>query len=422
MSLPERHDAETGLKVAVLAASPSQFVQLKAQLQPHHVEVVCEIQVDQWRPDALPGRVDVLLVEMSNEEQIPEAILDGLLEQTDPPVLFNDSDTARFSSMRSGEQVWGRKLAEKLRALAMAPRTRPQARVQPRPTAPAAGCGGVEREAPVADNNTRPSGPEGNPAVPATKASPRPERSRPGDADGESASARGMPKAPAPSRSKAAARPVSDAGPGPAPAPPGPGRRQAGASPEVWVLAASIGGPQVVKEFLAAFETPVPAIFVLAQHIGSGFIRLLAEQLDQAGVLKVSIAEEGVRPRPGHVYVAPVDHELGLTPEGRWRLRKRHRKGLYAPSIDQVMQTLAEHFVGRTHAMVFSGMGGDGLEGCRYIHQGGGEIWVQEPNTCVVSAMVDAVCRNGLHGFTGSPQRLAQRLATRLHEEAREPS
>ena len=188
------------------------------------------------------------------------------------------------------------------------------------------------------------------------------------------------------------------------------------------MLAASIGGPQVVKEFLAAFESPVPAIFVLAQHIGAGFIRLLAEQLDQAGVLNVSIAEEGVRPKPGHVYVAPVDHELGLTPEGRWRLRRRTTTGLYAPNIDQVMQVLAEHFIDRTHAIVFSGMGGDGLEGCRYIHRDGGEIWVQEPHTCVVSAMVDAVRQQGLDAFVGSPRQLAQRLAERLREDARKPS
>lgn len=37
----------------------------------------------------------------------------------------------------------------------------------------------------------------------------------------------------------------------------------------VWVLGASIGGPQAVKEFLAKLPAGTPAAFVVAQHIGS---------------------------------------------------------------------------------------------------------------------------------------------------------
>lgn len=391
MSLPELHGNDELLRVAILTASSPQASQLKKQLHPHHIEVVYEGRIGEWDAQLPADQVDVLLVELGDDEQVPEHILDILLEQIEPPVLFNDSATARFASVRSGEQIWGRKLAERLRLLACAPRPKPRPKV-------------VAAKLPPASSGTTQAAV--HEAVKPAAAAVAPLLSR---------TAAAQPLRPQPA---AAVTPAKTVGPVDVARRT---RHQAASrsAAEIWVLGASIGGPQVVKEFLAAFTQSVPVVFVLAQHIGSGFIRLLSEQLNQAGALSVRIAEEGQDLQPGYVYVAPVEHDLGLTPEGRWRLRDRQIKSLYAPSIDHVMQAVSAHFTDTAHAMVFSGMGGDGLEGCRSINQSGGEVWVQEPKTCVVSAMVDNIRQDGLVTFTGTPAELAQRLIKRLQEQAR---
>jgi len=59
---------------------------------------------------------------------------------------------------------------------------------------------------------------------------------------------------------------------------------------------------------------------------------------------------------------------------------------------------------------VFSGMSTDAVEGSQYLADKGGRVYVQNPDTCVVSSMVDAVVDAGIVGFVGSPKELAEKL------------
>jgi two-component system chemotaxis response regulator CheB/chemosensory pili system protein ChpB (putative protein-glutamate methylesterase) len=47
----------------------------------------------------------------------------------------------------------------------------------------------------------------------------------------------------------------------------------------VFVLGASIGGPEAVREFLGALPPRIPALFVLVQHMGDEFLELMSAQL-----------------------------------------------------------------------------------------------------------------------------------------------
>ncbi|MDH5571647.1 MAG: chemotaxis protein CheB, partial [Gammaproteobacteria bacterium] len=47
----------------------------------------------------------------------------------------------------------------------------------------------------------------------------------------------------------------------------------------VWVLGSSLGGPEMLKQFLSALTDELPVAFVIAQHMGANFTTLLAEQL-----------------------------------------------------------------------------------------------------------------------------------------------
>ena len=187
---------------------------------------------------------------------------------------------------------------------------------------------------------------------------------------------------------------------------------------EVWGLGASIGGPQALKRFLARLPGGLPFGFVLAQHIGGNFLDLLAHQLDRETALRVRVAQEGDRLAAGEVLVVPVGRAPVFGTDGGVRLRPLG-ESVYDPSIDRTLEAVAAAWGERSGAILFSGMGDDGLRGCHEIVRRGGTVWAQEPESCVVSSMADQARERGYVGFSGTPERLAEHLRARALRLAR---
>jgi chemotaxis response regulator CheB len=184
------------------------------------------------------------------------------------------------------------------------------------------------------------------------------------------------------------------------------------AARNVWVIGASIGGPQMVKRFLAGIKSDMPVAFVLAQHIGSNFVSLLAKQLDQATHLKVIPATEGHLLRHNEVVVAPTTERVTIDAEGYIRLRPMEFKTIYTPSIDTVMTDISIRYGSRTSTIVFSGMGNDGVRGAQLIASRGGKVWAQDSDSCVVSSMPDSSRRAGIVSYSGEPEQLSKQITT----------
>lgn len=178
----------------------------------------------------------------------------------------------------------------------------------------------------------------------------------------------------------------------------------------VVVLGASIGGPEAVREFLGRLGPDVPAAFVLAQHMGAEFLDLMTQQLARATKLKVSLANDGARLRHGEVIVVPIGKRVTIDDGGYVRLGPA-ADSPYSPSIDQVLIDMADRFGARAQAIIFSGMASDAIEGSRYLAQRGGQIWAQDPETCVISSMIEGAQAAGVVSYLGSPTQLAQRLS-----------
>lgn len=181
----------------------------------------------------------------------------------------------------------------------------------------------------------------------------------------------------------------------------------------VWVLGASIGGPQAVKQFLNALPPHLPVAFVLVQHIGANFVGLLAAQLNRDSSFEVSCATEGQVLCNSQVVVVPVDQRLVINRMSELELHPAVRSN-YSPSIDVAMMDVAERYGADAGAILFSGMGDDGLRGARHIIDQGGVVWAQDADSCVISTMTDHVRHAGLASVNGTPQELAERLVQRL--------
>ena len=67
---------------------------------------------------------------------------------------------------------------------------------------------------------------------------------------------------------------------------------------------------------------------------------------------------------------------------------------------------------GRVLAVILTGMGHDGLAGCRAVAAAGGQVLAQDEASSVVWGMPGAVARAGLPAWVAPPEALAERIAT----------
>jgi len=185
----------------------------------------------------------------------------------------------------------------------------------------------------------------------------------------------------------------------------------------VWVLGASIGGPQAVKAFLSKLPKDLPVCFILAQHIGVGFVNLLAEQLSRVTDLRVTAPEDGMVLEKGHVVVAPVEKRMDFSERGIMTMEEIKQRSIYSPSIDDVITVVSKHYGTDANAIIFSGMGNDGTAGCHLVAQKGGMVWAQEAKSCVISSMADSVRSAEIVSLSGTPEELAENLVEYLEGE-----
>jgi len=179
---------------------------------------------------------------------------------------------------------------------------------------------------------------------------------------------------------------------------------------EVWVLCASIGGPEAVRAFLAMLEEPMPFLFILVQHIGPEFINQMSSQLDSGSIVPVRIIHHGDVLKSGQVSVVPPDKALNIDSNQSAVLTDLSDQYSYTPCIDQVIDGLLGQIKGRINAIVFSGMADDGVSGAKKLVEAGGEVWTQDPATCVVSSMVDGATEKTTVSYCGDPVSLAREM------------
>lgn len=178
----------------------------------------------------------------------------------------------------------------------------------------------------------------------------------------------------------------------------------------IWVLGASIGGPESVRRLLEALPEDVPAALILVQHMGAEFQPVLAERLARVTSLDVRCAEDGQTLDPGRVIVAPVGERLTFDDKDRVMLTKLEVIEGPSPSIDHALFEVAEHFGDRAGAIILSGRDRDGLDGCAELKSRGGRVWAQDAASATVSAAPGAVREAGLAEYSGSPEQLAAKL------------
>ncbi|MFV1872375.1 MAG: chemotaxis protein CheB [Oleiphilus sp.] len=182
---------------------------------------------------------------------------------------------------------------------------------------------------------------------------------------------------------------------------------------EVWILAASLGGPAAVKTFLDLIPRNIRASFLYAQHIDAHFSHVLTQVLGRHAKLNLMPLEDEQQLFDGEVRVVPVDHEVRFT-NSAIKIMDTPWNGPYGPSIDHLLKNVVAGIGSKCHLIVFSGMGNDSAMAAPSMQKLGCQIWTQQPETCASASMPQSIIDMNCSNLTAAPEALAQALIDRV--------
>lgn len=191
---------------------------------------------------------------------------------------------------------------------------------------------------------------------------------------------------------------------------------------QVWIIAASLGGPKPVKAFFDSLPSGIPVAFLYAQHIDGAHVDVLVKSIGRHTALEMSLAKHGDTIQNGKVLVVPVDHEIGFTLTQRVDIKENGWSGPYGPSIDHLVHNVVSRFGAKTNLIIFSGMGSDGTLGATLLKESGGQIWSQSSDSAIQSSMPDSAAEAGCVSYRDTPEGLAKRLLVQLSQQNAPPS
>ena len=185
-------------------------------------------------------------------------------------------------------------------------------------------------------------------------------------------------------------------------------------SEKLVLIGASTGGTEAIRRVLEQLPVNSPAILI-TQHMPGGFTRSFAERLDKRCRIRVKEAEEGERILPGCAYIAPGDIHLKLGRSGANYIVEldngppvnRHR-----PSVDVLFESGVKQGGRNTIGVLLTGMGKDGANGLKALHQAGVPTLAQDEASCVVFGMPrEAIALGGVSEVLPLPEIASRVLA-----------
>ena len=192
-----------------------------------------------------------------------------------------------------------------------------------------------------------------------------------------------------------------------------PAPRRPAVRPALLAIGCSTGGPQALATLLKRLPQLTLPVAVV-QHMPAGFTAMLAEHLDRVGAMRCAEAQDGAMLAPGRVYLAPGDRHLlveAVAGGYRARITTDPPENFCRPAVDPMLRSAVRATGGKLLAVILTGMGHDGLEGCRAVVAAGGQVLAQDEASSVVWGMPGAVSRAGLPLLIGPPEALAERIA-----------
>lgn len=185
---------------------------------------------------------------------------------------------------------------------------------------------------------------------------------------------------------------------------------------KIVAIGTSTGGPRALQEVLPYIPKDLPASYIIVQHMPPGFTKSLAERLNALSDITIKEAEDKDILHPGVAYIAPGDYHILIEKANQdsdyqIRLSSTPPTAGHRPSVNVMLNSLAETSLNNIVGVIMTGMGTDGCEGMKNIKsKKNAYVIAQNEKTCVVYGMPKAVIEAGIADVVVPLQQIAKEI------------
>ncbi len=179
---------------------------------------------------------------------------------------------------------------------------------------------------------------------------------------------------------------------------------------KVVAIGASTGGPPVLQSIFSGLPGAFGAPVLLVQHIAPGFAAGFVDWLNRTSSLKLCLATRGEIALPGHVYVAPDGHQMGIDSARRIVLTTDPPENGLRPAVSYLFRSVAQAFGEKAVGVLLTGMGRDGAQELKLMRDKGALTIAQDKESCIVFGMPGEAVKLGGAKYTLPPDRIKDML------------
>ncbi len=191
--------------------------------------------------------------------------------------------------------------------------------------------------------------------------------------------------------------------------------------PQIVVIGVSTGGPKALCQLIPSLPSDFPVPIAIVQHMPPVFTKSLADELDRQSKLTVVEAEHGQKLHAGTVSLAPGGKQMKLKRSAGSPsivITDDPPERNCKPSVDYLFRSVADLYGGECLAAILTGMGDDGLLGCKLLKRRGATVIAQEEASCVVYGMPRQVVEHQLADFVLPLEKIGAEMLQLVGREA----
>lgn len=181
---------------------------------------------------------------------------------------------------------------------------------------------------------------------------------------------------------------------------------------ELLLIGISTGGPEALNDFFKHMKEHRNYITVIVQHMPPIFTEQLAKSLMSVAKRSVVEARQNLSCKKGDVVIAAGGKHLKMkrVEKGMWscQLDESPAVNFCRPSVDVTFESVSKELKrNEAVACIMTGIGSDGLKGCKSLAAKNVPILTQSLESCAADGMPKSIVQAGLSCAQATPTFLA---------------